>query len=93
MAVSEVAQLLQRIDEEYKGACQGLSGYVQVATHESITARAERGAARIMRLIGEGKHSEARRLMDTPGWGEEKDASRISLQQGEQTSEREGQRA
>ncbi len=86
---SEVAQLLQKIDEEREAARQGLYGYAQVATHESITARAERGAERILRLGDEGKHDEAKRLMDTPGWGVEEETSITILQQGDQTSKQE----
>ena len=39
---SEVARLMQRIDEEYEAAERGLSGLAQVAQHEFITARMER---------------------------------------------------
>ena len=68
---SEIANFRQQQALEEAAARQGLYGYAQVATHESITARAERGAKRILRLVEEGNHTEARRLMDTPGWGEE----------------------
>ncbi len=66
---SEIANFRQQQALEEAAAQQGLHGYAQVATHESITARAERGAARIMRLVDKGKHDEAKRLMNTPDWG------------------------
>jgi len=62
-----------------------------VATHESITARAERGAERILRLAEEGNHSEARRLMNLPDWGIEEEGTErtaLSLEKQSSTEER-----
>jgi len=54
---SEIAQLLRRIDLEYQAAQWGLTGFAEGSSkHAFITARAERGAERILRLIDEGKH-------------------------------------
>ena len=47
----------------------GLTGLGIVASHEIITARMERGAERILRLIEEGKQAEAVALMNTETWG------------------------
>lgn len=68
---SEIACLLQRIELEEEAARRGLYGFAVVASHEIITARMERGAERILRLITEGKHDEAVALMNTESWGVE----------------------
>ncbi len=68
---SEIACLLQRIELEEEAAQRGLYGFAVVASHEIITARMERGAERILRLITEGKHDEAVALMNTETWGVE----------------------
>jgi hypothetical protein len=68
---SEIACLLQRIELEEEAAQRGLYGFAVVASHELITARMERGAERILRLITEGKHDEAVALMNTEMWGVE----------------------
>ena len=61
----------QRIELEEEAARWGLYGLAVVASHEIITARMERGAERILRLITEGKHDEAVVLMNTETWGVE----------------------
>jgi hypothetical protein len=66
---SEIACLFQRIELEEEAARRGLYGFAVVASHEIITARMERGAERILRLITEGKHDEAVALMNTESWG------------------------
>lgn len=38
---SEVAQLLQRISEEYEAAERAMTGFAETAKHEFITARME----------------------------------------------------
>ncbi len=68
---SEIACLLQRIELEEEAAQRGLYGFAVIASHEIITARMERGAERILRLITEGKHDEAVALMNTETWGVE----------------------
>ncbi len=66
---SEVASLMQRIDLEREAAQQGLTGLAYgTARHDFITARMERGAERILRLIQEGKLAEAIALMETETW-------------------------
>jgi uncharacterized protein YprB with RNaseH-like and TPR domain len=71
---SEIAQLLRRIDLEYQAAQWGLTGFAEGSSkHAFITARAERGAERILRLIDEGKHAEAIALMNTETWGVEQE--------------------
>jgi len=67
--ISEVAYFRQRQASEEEAARRGLYGLAIVASHELITARMERGAERILRLITEGKHDEAVALMNTETWG------------------------
>ncbi len=69
--ISEVAYFRQRQASEEEAARRGLYGLAVVASHEIITARMERGAERILRLITEGKHDEAVALMNTESWGVE----------------------
>ena len=70
--ISEVAYFRQRQASEEEAARWGLYGLAVVASHEIITARMERGAERILRLITEGKHDEAVALkMNTETWGVE----------------------
>ena len=60
---SEVARLMQRIDEEYEAAERGLNGFAQVEQHEFITARMERIGEHyedLQQLVGE---QEACRLL------------------------------
>jgi hypothetical protein len=66
--ISEVAYFRQRQASEEEAARRGLYGLAIVASHELITARMERGAERILRLITEGKHDEAVALMNTESW-------------------------
>ena len=65
---SELAQLMQQIDEQNAAGRLGLYGPAIVATHASITARMERGAERILGLIEQGKHKEVETLMNTDYW-------------------------
>lgn len=48
-----------------------LYGLATVARHELITARMTRGAERVLRLIEEGRHTEAQALLNTGNWCEE----------------------
>jgi hypothetical protein len=67
---SEVARLIQSIEAEYHAAQQGLIGLAQgTARHQFITARMEKGAERLLKLIAEGKHEEVQAMMETPAWG------------------------
>ena len=68
---SEVARFrkLQALEEE--ASKHALYATAMVARHDSIIARMERGAERILRLLQEGKQVEAMALMNTRQWGEE----------------------
>lgn len=68
---SEIARLRERLELEEETARLGLSGYAITARHAFITARMERSAERILRLVSEGRHSEAQALMNTEYWEEE----------------------
>jgi hypothetical protein len=72
---SEVRHLRQRIEQEEASARLGLTGLAQVAQHELINARAQRGAARILRLVEQGHHVQAIALMDRPDWGADEDSA------------------
>ena len=73
MAESEVAKFRQQQALQEQAAQQGLYGLAIVASHETITARMERGAERLLQLIQEGKHEEVIILMETPTWGLEEE--------------------
>ena len=53
--LSEVAYFRQQQALRDEAAQRGLSGFAISATHESITARMQTGAERVLRLIEEGK--------------------------------------
>ena len=93
--LSEVARFRQHQALEYEAAQRGLHGLARVASHESITARMDMGAERLLQLIEAGKHEEALAIMDLPMWGMEEQAGedvfchsteRSSPQPGEQMS-------
>ncbi len=69
--LSQVTQFRQQQALHEQAAQQGLSGLAIVATHDSITARMEQGAKRLLDLIQEGKHDEAHELLFTESWGTE----------------------
>lgn len=71
---SEVARFRQRVEQEEASARLGLNGFAHVASHEAINARAQRGAARILLLVEQGQHVQARALMDRPDWGADEDS-------------------
>jgi len=75
---SEIAKLRLRIELEEEAAQRGLCGSAIVASHESIVARVERGAERILQLIDAGKHEEALALMNTEMWGVEESSECVS---------------
>jgi hypothetical protein len=75
---SEVACFRQLQALEYDAAQRGLNEFAIVATHESITARMERGAERLLQLIVQGKHEEVQALMETPSWGLAESTDEIS---------------
>lgn len=68
--LSEVAYFRKQQALCEEAAKRGLSGFAISASHESITARMERGAKRILRLIDEGRHEEALTLLNSDQWYE-----------------------
>ncbi len=66
---SEVARFRQNQSQQENSARWGMYGPAVVANHEAITARMERGAERLLKLIAEGKHEEVAVLMETKAWG------------------------
>jgi hypothetical protein len=66
--LSEVAYFRQQQALRDEAAQRGLSGCAITATHESITARMQRGAERVLRLIEEGKLEEALAMLNTDDW-------------------------
>lgn len=86
---SEVAYFREQQALRDESAERGLSGFAAVASHESITARMERGAERILRLAQEGKHEEALALMNSDAWYAE--AEEVQQEGGEQLENVESQ--
>jgi hypothetical protein len=70
---SEIASLRQRIALNEGSAQSGLTGLAKVARHDSIVARMQRGAERILQLIEAGEHEKALALMDTEMWDVEEE--------------------
>jgi hypothetical protein len=66
--LSEVAYFRQQQALCDEAARLGMSGFAVTATHESITARMQRGAEHILRLIEEGKHEEAQAMLNADDW-------------------------
>ncbi len=80
---SEVAHFREQQALHEQAAQQGLSGLAIVANHDSITARLQQGADRILHLMHEGKMHEAVQLMDRPDWGAEmQETTRAEAQEG-----------
>jgi hypothetical protein len=76
MHKSEIATFREQQALLDQAAQHGLSGLANVASHESITARLEIGADRILELIKAGKHKEAIELLSATAWGvEEKESA------------------
>jgi uncharacterized protein YbbK (DUF523 family) len=73
--MSEIAKFREQQELRDQAARQGLYGLAVVANHASITARMERGADHLLKLISEGKHEEVIVLMQTPSWGVEEDGA------------------
>lgn len=69
MAHSDVAKFREHQAVEEETARLGLSGPAIVSRHDFIEARAERGAARILQLLAQGKYAEAAAQMNLPNWG------------------------
>jgi hypothetical protein len=72
---SEVARFREQQALQEQAAWQGLCGLAAVASHESITARMERGAEHLLKLIEEGRPQEALALMETKSWGLEENGA------------------
>ena len=68
MTESVVARFKQEQALQEQAAQRGLYGVALVASHETITARMERGAERLLHLIEEGRHEEAKALFSTEEW-------------------------
>ena len=68
---SEVARFREQQALQEEAAHLALHGYAEVARHDRIIARMERGGRRILRLLEEGKQEEALALMNTEHWGEQ----------------------
>ena len=68
MTVSEIAGFRHQQALQEQAAQQGLNGFAAVASHETITARMDRGAERLLQLLQEGKHEEVAILMETTSW-------------------------
>jgi hypothetical protein len=75
MAESEVARFREQQALQEQAAHQGLYGFAAMARHASITARMERRAEYLLKLLEEGKYQEVARLMETPTWGLEEGKS------------------
>jgi hypothetical protein len=69
--MSEVAEFRKREALCEEAAQRGMSGFAISATHASITARMERGAERILRLIEAGRHEDAMALLNTDWYAED----------------------
>ena len=68
--MSDVTRRIQQIDLEREALQNALFGLAYgVSRHDFIEVRATRGADHILLLIEEGKHDQARALMDMPDWG------------------------
>jgi len=68
---SMVAAFREEQARREQSAQQGLAGLAAVASHESINARVERGAKRVLALVSAGKDAEAYALMMSESWGED----------------------
>lgn len=70
---SEVARTMHQIDLELEAAERLEHGYAITARHDFINARMQRQGEYLLRLIEEGKHAEAQALMNTDGWGADRE--------------------
>ncbi len=68
MTESVVARFKQEQALQEQAAQRGLYGVALVASHETITARMEIGAERLLQLIRKGRHEEAKALFLTEEW-------------------------
>ena len=89
---SEVARSMRQIDLELEAAGRLEHGVAITVRHDFITARAQRGAERILQLIEEGKHAEAQALMNTENWGVEEPVAAGQGPGKQQRKERKGKK-
>jgi hypothetical protein len=61
---SDVARLLQEIDERNRAASRGLSDVAAVASHKSIIDRMQQGAEPILQLFKQGRGEDAMHLWE-----------------------------
>ncbi len=80
---SEVAQFRERQAQEEQASRLGLSGLAIVANHDSITARLQQGADRVLQLVKQGKMQEAVQLMNRPDWGADMQETRPETQENQ----------
>lgn len=71
--MSDVTQFRELQASQEAAARLGLTGSAIVSRHDFIEARAERGAARILQLLVQGRYAEAEAQMDLPNWGREEE--------------------
>lgn len=67
---SNIAHFREQQSHQEAAARAGLSGPAIVGSHESIEARAQCQAERLLRLLKAGKHEEVARQMNLDDWGE-----------------------
>lgn len=79
MVKSELTIFRERQAQEEASARLGLSGPAVVASHEAISARSTRGAARILQLVAQSRHAEALACLNVPDWGLTEDGEHEGL--------------
>ena len=68
MPESEIARFREQQALQEGAARQALYGPAITASHAFITARMEKAADRLLRLLEEGKHAEVQAIMESPAW-------------------------
>ena len=68
MPESEIARFREQQALQEAAARQALYGPAITASHAFITARMEKAADRLLRLLEEGKHAEVQAIMESPAW-------------------------
>lgn len=66
---SRIARFREQQSQAEEAAFLGLSGFAIVSRHDFLEARTERGAERLLRLLGQGKYEEVAAQMNMPDWG------------------------
>jgi hypothetical protein len=70
---SEVAHFRHQQALQEQAGQQALSGLAAVTYHAAIIKRMEQGAERVLRLVAEGKHEEAKALLLSDDLWEDED--------------------